>query len=265
MLPDFRFADRQDAGQQLAEVVAVQIAQLHQAGGAPPSTIAYALPRGGLPVAVPIARTLGCPLDVVVAKKITKPSNRELAIGAVTACGQVIWSTQNVIDDLPKLSQAVPPLEEGGLGGIDEPSLRETQQLQAQEKAVSQLAQLASNRPAVSLDTGEILLNHSPLPKKELNPTGAIALLVDDGIATGMTMAVAIKALRLQDPAQIWICAPVAPKSLLEELYGWGDRVIVLATPELFGSVSRFYGSFRQVQISEALACLEQQLDWLLK
>jgi len=244
MLPDFLFADRQYAGQQLAEVVAVQIAQLHQAGGAPPSTIAYALPRGGLPVAVPIARTLGCPLDVVVAKKITKPQNRELAIGAVTACGQVIWSTQLV---------------------IDEPSLQEIQRLQAQEKAVSQLGQLAPNRPAVSLDMGEILLNHSPLPKKELSPTGAIALLVDDGIATGMTMAVAVKALRLQDPAQIWICAPVAPKSLLEELHGWGDRVIVLATPELFGSVSRFYASFRQVQMKDALACLEKQLDWLLK
>jgi len=242
MLPDFLFADRPDAGQQLAEAVAVQIAQLHQAAGAPPSTIVYALPRGGLPVAVPIARTLGCPLDVVVAKKITKPFNRELAIGAVTACGQVIWSTQLV---------------------IDEPSLQEILRLQAQEKAISQLGQLAPNRPAVSLDTGEFLLNHSPLPKQNLRSTGAIALLVDDGIATGMTMAVAVEALRQQNPAQIWICAPVVPKNLLAELHGWGDRAIVLATPELFGSVSRFYGSFRQVQISEALACLEQQLDWL--
>lgn len=242
MLPDFIFADRQDAGQQLAEVVATQIAQLHQE--ALPSTIVYALPRGGLPVAVPIARTLGCPLDVVVAKKITKPFNRELAIGAVTAWDQVVWSTENL---------------------IDEPSLRETQRLQAQEKAGSQLSQLAPNRPAVSLDTGEILLNHSPSPKKELPPTGAIALLVDDGIATGMTMAVAVKALRQQNPAQIWICAPVAPQSMLEELHSWGDVVIVLATPENFGSVSRFYASFQQVQISEALACLEQQLDWLIK
>lgn len=263
MLPDFIFVDRQDAGQQLASAVAAQIAELPQAARALPSTIVYALPRGGLPVAVPLARTLGCPLDVVVAKKITKPQNRELAIGAVTACGQVIWSRQLVIDDLPANRQGVPPLEEGG--GIDEPSLLETQRLQAQEKAVSQLSQLAPNRPAVSLDTGEILLNHSPLPKKELSPTGAIVLLVDDGIATGMTMAVAVKALRLQDPAQIWICAPVAPQSMLAELHRWGDRVILLATPENFGSVSRFYGSFPQVQMSEAFACLEQQLDWLLK
>lgn len=241
MLPDFIFVDRQDAGQQLAEVIATQIAALHQE--APPRTIVYALPRGGLPVAVPIARTLGCPLDVVVAKKITKPQNQELAIGAVTACGQVIWSTQPV---------------------IDEPSLQEILRLQAQEKAVSQLSQLAPNRPAVSLDTGNLLLDHSPSPKQDLSPTGAIALLVDDGIATGMTMAVAVKALRLQDPAQIWICAPVAPQSLLAELHNWGDRAIILATPENFGSVSRFYGSFQQVQISEALACLEQQLDWPL-
>ncbi|MGK7902122.1 MAG: phosphoribosyltransferase [Hormoscilla sp.] len=239
MLPDFIFVNRQDAGQQLASAVAVQIAQLHQE--APPRTIVYALPRGGLPVAVPIARTLGCPLDVVVAKKIAKPSNPELAIGAVTACGQVIWSTELV---------------------IDEPSLQEILRRQAQEKAISQLGQLAPNRPAVSLDTGE-LLNNSPLPKQDLSPTGAIALLVDDGIATGMTMAVAVKALRQQNPAQIWICTPVAPQSLLAELHSWGDRAIILATPEKFGSVSRFYASFQQVQISEALACLEQQLDWL--
>ena len=111
-------------------------------------------------------------------------------------------------------------------------------------KAHSQLAQLAPARPQV-------------------NPQGTIAIVVDDGIATGMTMAVAAQALRAQHPAAVWLCAPVAPLSLLPWLQQWGDRIIVLDTPESFLSVSRFYVEFPQVEIEEALAYLQQQNDWL--
>jgi predicted phosphoribosyltransferase len=89
-----------------------------------------------------------------------------------------------------------------------------------------------------------------------------LAILVDDGIATGMTMAVAAKALQSQQPAALWICAPVAPADLMGFLAGMGDKAIVLETPHPFYSVSRFYGQFPQVETAEALRCLQQQTEW---
>ncbi len=174
---------------------------------------------------VPVARLLHCPLDIVVAKKISHPNNPELAIGAVTADGNVLWSEQT--------SFRLQYSQEG------EAALTE-----AIHKAKLQLAQLSPGCPPV-------------------NPEGAIAILVDDGIATGMTMAVAAQALRAQNPAAVWICAPVAPLSLLPWLEQWGDRVILLETPQSFFSVSRFYAEFPQIETEEALACLQQQNDWL--
>jgi putative phosphoribosyl transferase len=213
------FCDRQEAGEKLAQSVLQAIEQLDLV--APANPIVYALPRGGLPVAEPVARSLNCPLDLVVAKKVTRPENPELAIGAVTSDGHVIRSRQNAF---------IQP--HGG-------SWRLALQA-AQAKAQEQLEQFAANRPQV-------------------DPKGAIAILVDDGIATGMTMAVAARALRTKRPAKIFICAPVAPLGLVSLLEHWGDRIIVLAAPETFLSVSRFYAEFPQVEMEEALACLTRQ------
>ena len=86
-----RFSDRLNAGEQLAQSIKVALLELNAAGiSAQP--IVYALPRGGIPVAVPVAVALGCPIDIVVAKKITQLENPELAIGAVTSDGHVLWS-----------------------------------------------------------------------------------------------------------------------------------------------------------------------------
>jgi putative phosphoribosyl transferase len=176
------FSDRADAGEQLAQSLLTHLNQLKAAGVmAPP--IVYALPRGGIPIAAPVARQLGCPLDIVVAKKIATPQNPELAIGAVTSEGHVLWAKQRLFGK--KNSKCwKPPLR------------------QAQEKAQAQLAQLSIACP-------------------EVNPQGALALLVDDGIATGMTIAAATQALKAHNPAQIWICAPVAPAGLMK----WLSRV----------------------------------------
>ncbi|MCY7278498.1 MAG: phosphoribosyltransferase [Phormidesmis sp. CAN_BIN44] len=214
------FVDRHDAGEKLAQAV------LAEAQTLPDSTkfVVYALPRGGLPVAEPVARTLGCPLDVIVAKKITRPEDLELAIGAVTADGQVLWQKTVSSDQ----------------GRSREEALRV-----AQEKAQAQLAQFA-DRP-------------------DIDPDGAIALIVDDGIATGMTMAVAVKSLRTRNPLEVWVCAPVAPLGMVDLLRQWSDsserrgvdRAIILATPDPFWSVSRFYQVFTQVETEDALACLQ--------
>jgi predicted phosphoribosyltransferase len=212
------FANRQDAGYQLAQAVLTELSTLSTAELPPP--VVYALPKGGLPIAEPIAQLLNCPLDVIVAKKVTRPDNPELAVGAVTAEGFIIRSRQEYFA----------PWNNG--------SWRDALN-QAQTQAKEQLAEFSAYRPQV-------------------DPQGKLALLVDDGIATGMTMAVAARALQAQKPAQIFICAPVAPKSMVKMLENWGDRVIVLATPESFLSVSRFYAEFNQVEMDEAIACLKR-------
>jgi predicted phosphoribosyltransferase len=218
------FSDRTSAGEQLAEAIHPIVTEL-SSSGVSVQPIVYALPRGGLPVAAPVARLLGCPLDIVVAKKISQPENPELAIGAVTSFGQVLWAKQS-----PFTRQ--------------HSRRREAALTEAFNKAQYQLDQLAPACPQV-------------------NQKGTIAIVVDDGIATGMTMAVAAKALKAQDHKEVWLCAPVAPLSLQPYLRQWGDRVIVLETPESFLSVSRFYVDFPQVETEEALVYLQQQNEWL--
>lgn len=232
MSPAIILRDRIDAGEQLAQEIHRIFTQIADVSTVAPVPIVYALPRGGLPVALPIARLLQCPLDIVVAKKISHPKNPELAIGAVTAQKNIIWSEETPLN-----------LRNSELG---EMALNE-----ALNKANSQLAQLTPGRPK---------LNQNALAKRER----VIAILVDDGIATGMTIAVAAQALKAHNPSAIWICAPVAPWSLLPWLEQWGDRIILLAAPKSFLSVSRFYADFPQVEIEEALACLQQQHEWLV-
>lgn len=215
------FENRADAGEKLAAAVVAELGKLHLTAQDAVKPIVYALPRGGLPVAMPVARLLGCPLDVVVAKKITRPDNLEYAIGAATSDGHVLWQKQkprNLRFQTLALQQAL-------------------------DNAQSLLANLEAGRPKVSA-------------------AGALAILVDDGIATGMTVAVAAQALRAQQPAALWICVPVAPPDLVEFLGEMCDRPIVLETPDPFYSVSRFYGEFPQVETEVAIGCLMQQTEW---
>lgn len=218
------FANRLEAGERLAQailaVVEAQTSTRDLETEVARRFVVYALPRGGIAVAAPISQALHCPLDVIVAKKITRPENPELAIGAATSDGHVLWLTQgqSISSDLDK-----------------------TMLQQARERAQSQWEQLAPFSPQV-------------------DPTGAIALIVDDGIATGMTMAVAAQSLRAKNPAEIWICVPVAPLEILPHLQTWSDRAIVLATPKPFQSVSRFYQEFPQVEMEEAINHLRESL-----
>ena len=221
MLSTPLFENRADAGEKLAAAVQAELEKLHLTAKDAVKPIVYALPRGGLPIALPIARLLGCPLDVVVAKKITRPDHLEYAIGAVTADGHVLWQKQKQ----QNLRWQKLALQE------------------AQSNAHSLLANLSPGRPNVSA-------------------AGALAILVDDGIATGMTMAVAAQALRALQPLALWICVPVAPQDLVESLEEMSDRAIVLETPDPFYSVSRFYAEFPQVETAEALVCLQRQIEW---
>lgn len=266
------FIDRTQAGEKLAQVIQTYLKDQFTQFGVNPIPIVYALPRGGLPVAAPIADLLGCPLTVVVAKKISHPKNAELAIGAVTASCKVLWADQKMFRFRPNLQQ------------------RQEAMQNAIAKAKSLEAQFLPFCPTV-------------------NPEGATLILVDDGIATGMTIAVAAMALKTLLPAEILICSPVAPPSLIPWLENCGDTsvencdmpltlssrnladgcipqqdfatyrevsetsdnshisnfhqpnsIIVLATPEPFVSVSNFYAEFPQVETSEALTYLQKEV-----
>lgn len=216
------FSDRTDAGIQLASAIYTNITQLSASTTLPPQVV-YGLPRGGLPVALPVARLLKCPMSAIVAKKITHPQNPELAIGAVTAFGDVLWEESRI----PK-----------------KPQYRQVVLNTALATAKAQNEQFKPFCPDVNL-------------------TGAIAIIVDDGIATGLTMAVAAQSLKRYQPAAIWICAPVAPPDLLPWLQKEGDVLVILNTPEPFFSVSNFYDCFEQVPTEDAIACLYQQTEWL--
>ena len=220
------YADRFQAGEQLGKLIVAEIINLRLAG-VKASPIIYALPRGGIPIAVPIARQLACPLDVIIAKKITLPGNRELAIGAVTSDGKVLWN--------PHLKKR----QEDAL--ILERALRE-----AQRKAQAQLELFNPIRP-------------------KINPEGEIAIIIDDGIATGMTMEAAVKSLRQYQPQEIWLGATVAPPEIMESLQQSSNRLFVLATPSPFFSVSRFYVQFPQVSNEEAMTYLHEHNQQLPK
>ncbi len=183
-------------------------------------------------MAIPVARKLKCPLDIIIAKKITTFSNRELAIGAVTTDGNVLWSS-------PKL-----------LKRISCDLLNKSRSL-ALEKALTQESQFASYRPQVNAE-GAICGSRSGVSPR-------IAILVDDGIATGMTILAAAEAIKANhQAAQVWIASPVAPRPLLPELNQSCNRLLILETPSPFLSVSRFYFNFDQVTTSVALDYLQQ-------
>lgn len=216
------FDNRIQAGEKLAQKIHDILTQQAIDSGVKPVPIVCALPRGGLPIAAPIARLLECPLTIEVAKKISHPENPELAIGAVTASGHVLWEQRKP---------------------------RNTRSLHN-----SQWREAALN---AAIDQAKSLQTQLNPACPEIVAPGATLILVDDGIATGMTIAVAAKSLRALSPAEVWLCAPVAPLHLIPWLNQWGDRVVVLATPEHFISVSNFYSEFPQVETSEAMKYLQ--------
>ncbi len=204
-----RYQNRFSAGELLAEEVVQALAGLDA-----PVRV-YALPRGGIPVAVPIAKRLNCALDVLAAKKIALPANPELALGAITPDGTTVWNQRS---------------------GLELAQGRE----KALASAIAQQEEFNPYCPSASVKD-------------------SIVILVDDGIATGMTMFAAVKALRKQAPAQIWLAVPVAPLEIKPQLEQSCDCAIILQTPDPFWNVGRFYEEFSQVSTKEAIAQLKEQ------
>lgn len=191
------------------------------AGHAYPDPVVLALPRGGVPVAAEVARRLHAPLDLVMARKIAAPDQPEVALGAVVD-GQDPFIVMN--SDVLALT------------GLPESYVREL--------ARAELAEITRRRR-------KYLGNRASVPL-----TGRTAIVVDDGIATGATMRVALRAVDSRGPRRTVLAVPVAPSSALTSLQAAADDVVCLAVPRDFYAVGQFYDDFHQVSDREVIALL---------
>jgi putative phosphoribosyl transferase len=207
-----RFADRRDAGRRLAHALAA----LHLA-----DPVVLALPRGGVPVAVEVARALGAPLDLLLVRKIGAPDQRELAVAAIAE-----GPGDGLVLDTETMAATGAP------------------QAYVEREAVRERTELARRRAAY-------LGGRAPIAVE-----GKTAVVVDDGIATGTTVRAALRALRTRRPARVVLAVPVAPTSALLELGPLVDDLVCLSEPPGFYAVGAHYDDFRQVSDDEVVAAL---------
>jgi predicted phosphoribosyltransferase len=172
-----------------------------------PDALVLGLPRGGVPVAHEVARTLRAPLDVFLVRKLGVPGFEELAMGAI-ATGGVRVLNESVIEGLR--------IEEGALEAV---AAAEGRELARRER-----------------------LYRGDRPPPEL--CDRTVLLVDDGLATGSTMRAAALAARRQRPARLVVAVPVGAPSTCAELWDRADDVVCALTPEPFDAVGRWYADF---------------------
>jgi predicted phosphoribosyltransferase len=182
--------------------------------------VVFALTRGGVPVGKQVALALNCPLEALVIKKIGHPSNPEYAVGAVSDDGFIVLNT-NETDYLDK-------------------AWLENEIKIQKDAAVKKRKFLMGD--AKSFDT-----------------KGKIAIIVDDGIATGLTIFAAIKKIRGKEPREIIVAVPVAPKEEAAKIRKEADDFIAVEISEDFlGAVGAYYQDFTQVSDEQALEILRQ-------
>lgn len=169
--------------------------------------LVLALPRGGVPVACEVAGALGAPLDVFLVRKLGLPGHDELAMGAIATGGERVLNEQ-VVQELQIPGRIIDAVAE-----------RERQELERRER-----------------------LYRGDRPPPDVR--GRTVILVDDGLATGSTMRVAVRALRRQGPARIVVAAPVAASQTSNEFRAEADEVVCAVTPEPFYAVGLWYADF---------------------
>ncbi|HST42543.1 MAG TPA: phosphoribosyltransferase family protein [Conexibacter sp.] len=206
------FEDRRDAGRQLGERAA-PLAREHP--------VVVGLPRGGVPVAFEVARTLDAPLDVLVARKIGAPANPEFGIGAVAEGGV------RVLNDWALRSLALSSDE------IDHASAR------AERELVQRVGRYRGGHPPIDVHDRTVVL-------------------VDDGLATGGTARAALRALRARGPARLVLAVPVGARETLDDLRAECDEIVCLQAPEPMWAVGYWYRDFGQTTDAEVRALLSQ-------
>ena len=183
--------------------------------------VVLALPRGGVPVAAEVAKALDAPLDLILVRKVGVPMQPELAMGAVVDGSKpVVVRNEDIIR----------------LVGIDE----------AEFKAVCdrELAEIERRRKRY--------VGERPHP----DVAGRVAIVIDDGIATGATTRAALRATRMRKPKRLVLAVPVAPTRSLEELRDDADEIVCIEDHEPFGAIGYFYFDFRQVSDEEVIDTL---------
>jgi putative phosphoribosyl transferase len=185
------------------------------------NAVVLALPRGGVPVAAEVAGALGAPLDLVLVRKIGVPMQPELAMGAaVDGPHPVVVRNEDVIQ----------------LVGVEEPEF--------QAVCEREFAEIERRRRRY-LGT-----------RKRAEVAGRVAIVVDDGIATGATTRAALRATRARNPQELVLAVPVGPTSSIAELRADADQVVCLEQYEEFGAIGFFYADFRQVSDQEVIETL---------
>src|SRR3989338_862733 len=180
--------------------------------------VILALPRGGVPVAFEIAKKLKLPLDIFPVRKVGHPDNPEYALCAVDQDGNTLCNEEEIANVEPVWLK----------------------------KEIEEQRQEALRR--AGLYRGN---------KKSLNLSGKIVILVDDGVATGLTLRLAIKSLRKKEPEKIIVAMPISPKETADILKAEVDKLIILDVPEYFaGSVGAYYESFSQVSDDEVISLI---------
>jgi predicted phosphoribosyltransferase len=183
--------------------------------------LVLALPRGGVPVAFEVARALRAPLDVFVVRKLGVPGHEELAMGAIASGGLRVIN-RRVVEQL-----GIPP------AAIEQVTAAETRELQRRER------DYRGQRPPALV-------------------RGRTIVLVDDGLATGSTMAAAIEALRMQGPTRIIVAAGVGTAQTCAALAGVADDCVCVLRPPLLDGVGRWYADFSQTTEREVRDLLER-------
>lgn len=181
--------------------------------------VVLAIPRGGLPVGAAVAEELGAALDAVVVRKLRSPYNPELGIGAIASDGQIR------IDDDMVARLGLSPEQ------VD--------------------AEIADRRAAME--------ERVELYRRRLRPAaleGAVAIVVDDGVATGGTAKEACAVARRRGAAHVILAVPVAPRATAEALAAFADVVVILHQPAEFLAVGQAYASFDQLDDEAVLAAL---------
>jgi len=212
------FTNRQQAG----ALLAARLRNLYSSTGFDGTPVVVALPRGGVPVALEVAIALDCPLDVLVSKKIGAPGQEEMAIGAVTADGVVVLNEQL------------------------------TRRLHISDRYINaHRAELAS-----STREREQRWREAAGMKAPADVRNRTVIVVDDGVATGMTAIAAERSLRNRGAGKIILAAPVIAYETMQRLENEYDAIVTIKAPFDFLAVGQFYTDFHQVPDQEVIEAL---------